>query len=126
MVEAMEILGLDHVLLAAPPGCEPEARRFFGQVLGFAELEKPPPLRERGGVWFALGDQQLHIGVDRGFRPALRAHPALEVDPGQLDALAAHLLANNAAVVWDDELPGYRRFYTADPWGNRIEFLAAV
>jgi hypothetical protein len=29
-------------------------------------------------------------------------------------------------VTWDDALPGERRFYSEDPWGNRIEFLAAV
>ncbi len=27
-------LGIDHVQLAAPPGCEAEARRFFGDLLG--------------------------------------------------------------------------------------------
>jgi hypothetical protein len=29
-------------------------------------------------------------------------------------------------VAWDDALPGERRFYSEDPWGNRIEFLAAA
>ena len=51
----MGVLGLDHVQLAAPPGCEEAARRFFGGLLGLAEVEKPEPLRSRGGVWFALG-----------------------------------------------------------------------
>jgi hypothetical protein len=27
-------------------------------------------------------------------------------------------------VQWDDAIPGTRRFYTADPWGNRIELVA--
>jgi hypothetical protein len=27
-------------------------------------------------------------------------------------------------VSWDDEFPGYRRFYTADGNGNRVEVLA--
>jgi len=26
----------------------------------------------------------------------------------------------------EDALPGERRFYSEDPWGNRIEFLAEV
>jgi hypothetical protein len=26
-------------------------------------------------------------------------------------------------VVWDDAIPGLRRFYASDPVGNRIEFL---
>jgi catechol 2,3-dioxygenase-like lactoylglutathione lyase family enzyme len=119
----MHILGLDHVHLAAPPGCEEAARRFFGELLGLEEVEKPEALRARGGVWFALGVQQLHIGVEEGFTPARKAHPALTVS--DLDNLAERLAAAGAPVEWDDSLPGTRRFYTADPWGNRIELLAA-
>src|SRR5450755_673746 len=120
----MSVLGLDHVLLAAPRGCEAEARRFFGELLGLAELEKPAALRARGGVWFSLGRQQLHIGAAEPFLPALKAHPALRVARDHLEPLADRLSAAGAKVVWDDELPGERRFFTEDPWGNRIELLA--
>ena len=71
--------GIDHVQLAAPPGCEAEARRFFGELLGLEELEKPESLRARGGVWFRVGAQQLHIGVEPEFAPARKAHPAFAV-----------------------------------------------
>jgi hypothetical protein len=65
------VIELDHDQLAAPTGCEAEARRFFGELLGLAELEKPDPLRSRGGVWFALGGRgQLHVGVEEPFAPA--------------------------------------------------------
>ena len=60
----MSVLGLDHVQLAAPPGCEPEARRFFGALLGLDEIEKPEPLRPRGGVWFRCCAQELHVGIE--------------------------------------------------------------
>jgi catechol 2,3-dioxygenase-like lactoylglutathione lyase family enzyme len=113
------------VQLAAPPGCEPEARRFFGQLLGLEELDKPEPLRSRGGVWFALGNGgQLHIGVEEPFAPARKAHPAFRVPAAELDELATRLETAGERVEWDDSLPGHRRFYTADPWGNRIELLA--
>jgi hypothetical protein len=116
---------LDHLQLAAPPGCEPVARRFYGELLGLGELSKPSVLAARGGVWFALaGGHQLHIGVDEQFTPARKAHPALRVELGQLDALAERLRGAGAPVRWDDELPGERRFYTEDPWGNRLELLA--
>ena len=118
----MGVLGLDHVQLAAPPGCEEAARHFFGGLLGLAEVEKPEPLRSRGGVWFALGAQQLHVGVEERHAPARKAHPALAVR--DLDALAVRLEAAGAPVQWDGSLPGGRRFYTADPWGNRIELVA--
>ncbi|HSD79559.1 MAG TPA: VOC family protein [Solirubrobacteraceae bacterium] len=121
----MRVLGIDHVQLAAPPGCEDEARRFYGDLLGLPELDKPAPLAARGGVWFALGAEQLHIGVESPFAPARKAHPALRVAAGDLDALAGRLAAAGAPVRWDDDLPGVRRFHTDDPWGNRLELLAA-
>lgn len=119
----MGILGLDHVQLAAPPGCEEAARGFFGGLLGLPELAKPASLSRRGGVWFAVGSQQLHVGVEERHSPALKAHPALAVHG--LDALAARLEAAGARVEWDDSLPECRRFYTSDPWGNRLELVAA-
>ena len=115
---------IDHVQLAAPRGCESAARRFFGGLLGLDEVEKPEQLRARGGVWFALDDQQLHIGVEEPFVPARKAHPALRVDIDAIDRLAEALVSAGEKVEWDESLPGVRRFYTTDPWGNRIEFLA--
>lgn len=120
----MGILGIDHVQLAAPPGCETDARRFFGDLLGLTEIEKPPPLAARGGVWFEAGAQQLHIGVEEPFTPASKAHPALLVEPSQLDDLAERLAQHGAPVTWDNNLTPRRRLYTADPWGNRIELIA--
>jgi catechol 2,3-dioxygenase-like lactoylglutathione lyase family enzyme len=118
---------LDHVQLAAPPGCEDEARRFFGDLLGLEELEKPEALRSRGGVWFSLdGGGELHVGVDEPFAPARKAHPAFRLPAGELDELARRLEAAGAPLEWDDSLPGFRRFYAADPWGNRLEFLTAL
>lgn len=120
----MVVLGLDHVQLAAPAGCEVEARRFFGELFGLTEIEKPETLRARGGVWFSLGAQQLHIGAQQGFVPARKAHPAILVEAGGLDALVRRLDGAGAVVQWDEELDGARRFFTEDPWGNRIEVLA--
>lgn len=119
------IVGLDHVQVAAPPGCEAEARAFYGRLLGLRELEKPPAAAARGGAWFACGTQQLHVGVAADFAPATKAHPALAVGrAADLDALAERLTGAGAPVHWDDELPGVARFYTEDPWGNRLEILA--
>jgi catechol 2,3-dioxygenase-like lactoylglutathione lyase family enzyme len=107
---------LDHVQVAAPAGGEEAARAFYGGVLGLQEVEKPEALRARGGVWF----EQLHVGVEEGFAPARKAHPAFAVD--DLDALAARI----GDVQWDDAIPGTRRFYANDPFGNRLEFLAVT
>jgi catechol 2,3-dioxygenase-like lactoylglutathione lyase family enzyme len=115
------IAGIDHVQIAAPAGCEEEARRFFGDLLGLRELRKPAPLQANGGAWFRAGSQELHVGVEREFAPARKAHPAFVVD--DLDELAQRLERDRVDVEWDDRLPGARRFYAHDPWGNRLEFL---
>ena len=107
--------------LAAPAGCEEEARRFFGELLEMPELSKPEPLASRGGVWFDAGAHELHVGVQADFAPARKAHPAFAVE--DVDALARRLRAARVEARWDDELPGARRFYANDPWGNRLEFV---
>jgi hypothetical protein len=119
-------LSLDHVQIAAPSGCEELARVFFGELLGLCELPKPVALRERGGVWFSLGTQQLHVGVEDPFAPARKAHPALRIGGDEIDLLAERLEQAGHAVAWHDDLPEVTRFFTADPWGNRLEILAAA
>ena len=119
------ISGLDHVQVAAPPGCEQEARGFYGRLLGLEEVPKPPGVRASGGVWFRCGEQELHVGVTRDFLPATKAHPALAVDGhAALDVLAERLVIAGTPVHWDDRIAGVRRFYTEDPWGNRLELRA--
>src|SRR3954465_15858184 len=126
-VRRMSIVGLDHVQIAAPPGCEGDARRFYGALLGLAELAKPEPLAARGGAWVAPGrGRQLPRGVEDDFAPARKAHPALRVAAGSLEALAERLLEAGCEVRWDEALPNVRRFYVDDPWGNRLELLAAA
>jgi len=120
----MTELALDHVQVAAPPGCEAQARSFYGGALGLRELEKPEPLRPRGGVWFALAGAQLHVGVEPDFRAASKAHPAFRLTEDALRATAERLTAAGAPVRWDHELPEIARFFTEDPWGNRLELLA--
>ena len=111
---------IDHVQVAAPPGGEGAARAFYGDLLGLRELIKPERLRARGGVWFAVGEHQLHIGIEESFAPARKAHPALAVPrAGDLSALAAKLEAAGRTITWDGP-----RFYVEDPFGNRLELLA--
>ena len=37
----MTVLRIDHVQVAAPPGCEAAARAFYGGLLGLEEIPKP-------------------------------------------------------------------------------------
>ena len=116
------LIGIDHVQLTAPPGCEEEARRFFGELLGLEEIEKPAALRGRGGVWFRIGTQQLHVGVAADFVPARKAHPAFAVD--RYDELLARLRGAGVVARQDDAIPNLRRCFISDPWENRIELMA--
>ena len=119
----MTVTGIDHVQVAAPRGCEDEARAFYGALLGLEELPKPEQLRANGGCWFRAGGQELHVGVEEPFAPARKAHPGLVVS--DLDGLAATLRAAGIEVAYDESIPGTRRFHAADPFGNRLEFREA-
>jgi len=120
---AVEVTGVDHVQVAAPPGCEEEARAFYGGLLGLAELPKPEPLRARGGCWFRAGAQELHVGVEDGFAPARKAHPGFVVD--DLETLRGRLREGGQEPRDDDTIPGTARFFAEDPFGNRLEFRQA-
>lgn len=111
-------------MVAIPEGGEPRARDFYVGLLGLHEVIKPPSLASRGGVWLSTGTLDIHLGIDPDFRAARKAHIALEYD--DLDALLARLgMQGIEASAIERELPGYRRTYIADPFGNRIELMQA-
>lgn len=117
----MPIVGLDHIQLAMPPERESEARAFYEGVLGIPEVPKPANLAVRGGVWFERRSVRIHLGIEKDFRPAKKAHPALLVE--DLAALKGQLAAAGYPVLGGEPLEGYHRSYTEDPFGNRIELM---
>jgi len=117
----MPILGLDHIQLAMPAGGEDKARTFYSGLLGMTEVPKPDNLVKRGGCWFELHDLKVHLGVERGFAPAQKAHPAFLVD--DLSACLAMLAEHQIEPTEDEPLSGYLRAYINDPFGNRIELM---
>lgn len=123
---AATIVAIDHVQLAMPAAGEDAARRFYGDVLGLREVPKPSALAARGGCWFAGADDRVHVhlGVEADFRPATKAHVAFMVR--DLDDARRRLADGGTEVTDDASLPGVRRCYTADPFGNRIELVAAA
>ncbi len=104
-----------------PRGREDDAEAFYAGLLGLTRVPKPPNLSKRGGCWFRGDEIELHLGVEEPFKPAKKAHPALQVSA--LTALKAKLEEAGAEVWTDEPLEGYDRFYASDPFGNRIEFL---
>ena len=115
---------IHHVQIACPAGSEEVLRGYYVDVLGLAEVPKPPALAVRGGCWFAGFGIELHLGVESDFQPARKAHPGLLWT--DLDALATSLIGAGYPVRWaaEGELPGMRRFHTDDPHANRLEFLS--
>jgi catechol 2,3-dioxygenase-like lactoylglutathione lyase family enzyme len=117
----MDIRKLDHVQLAIPPDGESVARSFYAGILRLSEVPKPDALRARGGVWFRGMETYIHLGIDPEFTPQSKGHPAFIVK--DVDLAARDVTDAGYPISWDDTLPGRRRFYTQDPFGNRLEFL---
>ena len=115
------ILAIDHIQLAMPPGSEENARQFYAGQLGFEEVEKPEPLRGRGGCWFRCHEAVIHLGIEEPFTPARKAHPALRVR--DLEALRSKWNEEGVETINDTSLEHVRRFFAFDPFGNRIEFM---
>lgn len=117
MIEAIH-----HVQITIPRGAEEAARAFYCGVLGLEELEKPEALKPRGGFWLAVGDRQVHVGVEDGIdRAASKAHVAYRV--ADLDRCRRVLGAAGVAIEEGIAVPAQRRFEIRDPFGNRIEFV---
>jgi catechol 2,3-dioxygenase-like lactoylglutathione lyase family enzyme len=115
---------IQHVALPFPgtAAAVAEARIFYGHLLGFAELEVPEVLGSEV-LWFAVGDQELHLFAHPSAESAGRWHPCLEVD--DLGALRSLLEDADVAIIDPvPALPGRLRFFARDPFGNPLEFSA--
>lgn len=119
--QSMKVYGLDHVQLAIPPNSEDLAREFYGEILGLREKPKPEHLIPNGGIWFEQDDLKLHLGVDRNFCPAKKAHPGLLVE--DLDELVSRCEKSGYSVVSGNGFESYRQVYVTDPFGNRLELM---
>lgn len=117
------MLAIDHIQIAIPLGGEPAARSFYAGLLHMAEEEKPEALASRGGCWFRAGGVHLHCGVETPFQPQRKAHAAFLVR--DVNALSERLAHAGSPVRWDESVTGRRRFYTDDPFGNRLEFISS-
>jgi catechol 2,3-dioxygenase-like lactoylglutathione lyase family enzyme len=118
----MEITRLNHVQISVPVGSEDDVRRFYCDVLGLKEIQKPEPLINRGGLWLQIADQQIHFGTETvEDRAKSKRHVAFEVaDLGQ-----ARRTLEKRGVEIKESIPieSYDRFEIRDPFGNRLEFM---
>lgn len=122
--EPGRLIAFHHVQLAMPPGEEDAAIEFYGGVLGLDEVPKPPELADRGGVWFRSGDLEVHLGVEEGFQPAMKAHPAFLVE--DLERMRARVEMSGYKVIESEQFSGFRRVHVRDPFGNRLELIESA
>jgi catechol 2,3-dioxygenase-like lactoylglutathione lyase family enzyme len=110
---------LHHAQVFYPPGEEAAARRFYGEGLGLEEIARPGTLRDRAGIWFGAGSGHVHLSADESLGLHPRRHFALRVD--DLNAITQHLRTVGARFEKADPIPGWKRIYVFDPFGNKIE-----
>lgn len=115
---------LDHIQLCIPKGKEDEARIFYGEILRLTEIEKPEALKPNGGMWYEIGDIQLHIGTEDTAPDKSKRHPAFEVE--NLLEIKSYLRSKNIVIKEDVAIPNVQRFSIFDPFGNRIELLEKI
>ena len=115
------IISLHHVQLAMPAGGEDQARAFYGTLLGLTERRKPENMQQNGGCWFEQDSVRVHLGIEEGFRPALKAHPAFMVSGFR--QLREKLLDADCNLREANKIDDSARFFVDDPFGNRIEFI---
>ncbi len=119
----IKIVKLDHVQICIPIGAEDEARAFYTHILGLKEIEKPDELKPNGGLWYEIGNIQLHIGVEEMTGNSKR-HPAFEVK--ELKSIKQYLKSKGVRIKEDIQIPKVIRFSFYDPFSNRIEFLEKI
>ncbi len=116
----IDFIRIDHIHFCVPPERLEDARRFYTEIIGLQQTERPDHLFSTPGYWFNIGNAALHIGVEPSL-PRSTRHTAFEVI--DVDAAREHLENNNVEIVEEPQIPGRKRFAFIDPFGNRIELL---
>ncbi|MDB5321840.1 MAG: glyoxalase [Phycisphaerales bacterium] len=119
------VVGIHHVQITVPEGQDGAARDFYCNVMGLREIEKPKALKGRGGLWLAVGDLQVHVGVEIGVnQEATKAHVAYQVT--DIAKWRDRLEKAGVTIVDSVAIPGFERFEFRDPFGNRVELIQGL
>ncbi|MEM8641764.1 MAG: VOC family protein [Cyanobacteria bacterium P01_G01_bin.54] len=98
------------------------AKQFYGGILGLTEVERALKFP---GVWYQLGDYQIHLMVQEQYQSAIsaehkwgrNAHIALRVD--NLETAKVELVAAGCDIRLSSS--GRRALFVRDPDGNVLE-----
>jgi len=102
-----------------PASQEARARAFYAGQLRLVEIPRLIEGSGRPGLWFQAGSGQVHLSVEDDLHLHPRRHFALRV--ADLDEIAGRLRAGGVRFEDADPIPGWRRVYCFDPFGNKIE-----
>jgi catechol 2,3-dioxygenase-like lactoylglutathione lyase family enzyme len=114
------VLGLEHVTITAPEELEAEVVEWYVSCVGLRRLDRPAE-QHKGGAWFEVGDQQIHVMIDP-HNPPKDAHFCLRVD--DFEGFVSKLRAARCHIEQASARPGVRRCFTRDPAGNSIEIVS--
>jgi catechol 2,3-dioxygenase-like lactoylglutathione lyase family enzyme len=119
------IVRLHHLQITIPSAGESQARAFYLDLLGLLEIPKPDSLKARGGFWLSLAGQEIHVSLEENVnRLATKAHVAFEV--ADLEFWRSKLTNAGFEILDGVFIPGFARFETRDPFGNRLELIARI
>jgi catechol 2,3-dioxygenase-like lactoylglutathione lyase family enzyme len=102
------------------------ARSFYEGVLGLMPSPSRPPMAF-DGVWYDLGEQQIHLlvlpspefGLERPAHGGRDRHTAVRVD----DLEGLRLLLERAGIPYTRSQSGRAAIFCRDPDGNTFELI---
>ncbi len=118
---AIGVVRLNHVNVTVPAGLEEAAKKFYGELLGLKQIEKPDGPRKYIGAWYQLGESQLHLSVeDKPGNYESDRHVCYSV--ADINGALNTLRSAGIDIISEEQLTnGGSRFFVRDPAGNFIE-----
>ena len=122
----MAPIRLQHASVPMTTGGNDKARHFYGETLGLTEIQPPSVLGNERFVWFTIGDSgdEIHVYTDDRGPNSPGQHVCLQVEDQV--AVRETLESNGYETSDTDVIPNRPRFFTTDPFGNRVEISAIL
>jgi catechol 2,3-dioxygenase-like lactoylglutathione lyase family enzyme len=122
----MSVIRLQHASVPMPTGGNDKGRHFYGETLGLGEITPPAILGSERFVWFTIGDSgdEVHLYTDDRGPNSPGQHLCIQVEDPV--AVRERLEDNGYRTEDTDPIPNRPRFFTHDPFGNRVEISAIL
>lgn len=118
LVMKIEFIRINHIQICIPGGELKRGRKFYCQLLGLKEIQRPDSLKKEEGFWLRAGNTEIHISAE-SFSEISKKHPAFEIK--EINNVKAYLTQAGVRIKDQVKIPGINRFSIYDYWDNRIE-----